>query len=378
MSLRQLIIDRIVNTGPITAAEFMRAALYEPRLGYYSRRPQRSGRKGDFFTSVDVGPLFGSLLAVQVEEMWQLMGRPSPVDIVEVGAGNGRLARDLLDALAELEPSLLEAVALRLVDTSDQARAAQIATLGPHVSRLVCGEAELPARITGIVYCNELLDAMPTHVVVMTHGGLQEIHVAVQGDRLVETLRPLSSPRLQQCLDRAGVRLEHGWRAEINLAAVEWVRAAMQRLDRGFLMIVDYGDEAARLYSAARASGTLASFQGHIASDPAGATRGPDWLSDPGERDLTAHVDFTSVRLAAEAAGATLLGLLDQTYFLMGLGISEHIASSGDPVADLKRRMAAKSLMLPGGLGSTHKVLLLGKGVGTPRLRGCSAGVRLT
>ena len=137
------------------------------------------------------------------------------------------------------------------------------------------------------------------------------------------------------------------------------------------MILIDYGHEARELYSAAHSAGTLTSFSGHRAAG-AETSPGAAWLQQPGERDITAHVDFTSIRLAAEAEGMTTIGLLDQTYFLMGL--MEHLA---DPQSAL-RSPQLKTLILPGGLGSTHKVLILGKGVGTPALKGCSFSRRVT
>ena len=163
--------------------------------------------------------------------------------------------------------------------------------------------------------------------------------------------------------------LEPGWRVEINLRAVDWIRDAARRLRRGFIILIDYGHEARELYSPTHAAGTLTTFARHH-EQPAPSHRhgAPPWLRSPGEQDITAHVDFTSVRAAAEAEGLTTLGFLDQTYFLLGLA-----AGNGPRSAIAERsRQRSKTLLMPGGLGSTHKVLILGKGVGTPALRGCS------
>jgi SAM-dependent MidA family methyltransferase len=167
------------------------------------------------------------------------------------------------------------------------------------------------------------------------------------------------------------VTLEPGWRVEINLRAVEWIRDAARRLQRGFLILIDYGHEARDLYSASHSAGTLTTFARHHSEGPESSAERPAWLQHPGDQDLTAHVDFTSVRAAAEAEGLTTIAFLDQTYFLLGL-------VDGLELDDLKARMALKTLVMPGGLGSTHKVLILGKGVGTPALRGCSFRVRIT
>ena len=158
------------------------------------------------------------------------------------------------------------------------------------------------------------------------------------------------------------------------------MKDAARRLARGFLLLIDYGHRAADLYSAGHAAGTLTAYTRHTAAGPeSDPDRTPGWLVDPGNRDITAHVDLTSLTQAAEDEGLAAIAALDQTYFLLGLGLAERLAeSSGDAPGDLQRRLALKTLMMPGGLGSTHKVLIFGRGVGSPRLRGCSFGVRLT
>jgi SAM-dependent MidA family methyltransferase len=384
---RVLIVERIRERGPMTVADYMELALYHPECGYYARASVRTGRAGDFFTSVDVGPLFGELLGVQVAEMWRILasGREPGAgdqgfDLVEAGAGSGRLARDLLDWLGAREPACYGALRLHLVERSAEARRDQGRALGSHAGRLASSSDALPARIDGVIYANELLDALPTHLVEMTDAGLREVFVDVDGDRLVERLDEVSSAELAPYLARAGASLEPGWRAEINLNASAWVRDTARRLARGFIVLVDYGHRAPDLYSAARASGTLASFARHTTEAPSTATGEVQaWLADPGTRDITAHVDLTSLAAAAADEGLTTMAMLDQTYFLMGLGLAERLAeSTGDGRRDLERRLALKTLMMPGGLGSTHKVLIFGRGVGSPPLRGCSFGTRLT
>ena len=220
MPLRDVIVERIRTHGPITFAEYMDLALYHPELGYYARADRRSGRAGDFFTSVDVGPLFGTLLARQFAEMSRLSEAPR-FDLVEAGAGRGRLARDVLDAAARDDPDLYAVVRLTLVERSPDARAAQPSVLGPHVAKLAESTAELPADVQGVIFGNELLDALPCHSVVMSKAGLREVYVDVSGHRLVERLLDPSSREIAAYLERAGARLRPGWRAEVNLAA--WV-----------------------------------------------------------------------------------------------------------------------------------------------------------
>ena len=351
----------------------MELALYDPTDGYYARAAQRSGRAGDFFTSVDVGPLFGELLATQLEEMFQLLRasdfRPQTSDfaLVEAGAGNGRLSGDILRALRDRHRALYSQVRLHLVEASAAARDAQAAALGDLRDRLASSSASLPESFEGVLIANELLDALPVHQVVMREDGLKEMYVAAA----LHTIEgPPSTPALQAYLDRLGITLEPGWRVEINLRAVEWIRDVARRLRRGFIILIDYGHEARELYSASHAQGTLTTFSRH----QTGMAQGVDaaWLERLGEQDITAHVDFTSVRDAAEAEGLTTVAFLDQTYFVLGL------VEAWTAPALAERAAALKTLVMPGGLGSTHKVMILGKGVGTPTLKGCSFSVRVT
>ena len=464
----------------------MELALYDPELGYYARAAQRSGRAGDFFTSVDIGPLFGELLEVQIEEMFRLLAAESglgaelarPFDLVEAGAGNARLSTDILRAATREHPDFYARIRLHLVEASAAARGAQRAMLAEVADRLISSESSLPASFEGMLVANELLDALPVHQVVMRTDGLREIYVSHQssvidpqspvislqsavGDqqssrpttddarpttddwRLTTVEGPPSTPALAEYLDRIAARLEPGWRVEVNLRAVEWIRDAARRLRRGFIIVIDYGHEARELYSASHSAGTLTTFYGHHSAGSELRPDAPAWMQSAGGQDITAHVDFTSVRRAAEAEGLTTLGFLDQTYFLLGLlqsddrlrrtflharetsarGSSEREGTSeasgggtpralknagssasgsleplrganapsssvenGIPAAmqqstaraDLKQNAALRTLLMPGGLGSSHKVLILGKNVGTPSLKGCSYRIRVT
>jgi SAM-dependent MidA family methyltransferase len=293
-------------------------------------------------------------------------------DLVEAAAGNGRLAADILAAARRRDPAFYDRIRLHLVDGSPAARAAQEEVLGGALERLASSTPDLPASFTGALLANELLDALPVHQMVMRRDGLREVYVDVSRDALRTIEGPPSTPELAAYLERLGIVLEPGWRVEINLRACEWIRAAARRLTRGFIILIDYGHEARELYSVTHAGGTLTTFARHTMAGPEGPDDAPAWLEDAGDRDITSHVDFTSVRMAAEAEGMTTIGFLDQTYFLIGLG-----AANLD-VSDLKKRLALKTLLMPGGLGSTHKVLILAKGVGVPALAGCSYKMRVT
>jgi SAM-dependent MidA family methyltransferase len=397
----------------MTVAAFMELALYHPELGYYARAARRSGRTGDFFTSVDVGPLFGELLEIQLAEMAAILNPECPIqdsfDLVEAGAGNGRLSADILGAARARASRFYDSIRLHLSEVSPQARAAHTSTLGDHAGRLVWSDSALPGSFEGVLIANELLDALPVHQVVMRDGGLREVYVAgrsvgdsdgarrlraegasanlaearahneraeaggsnraTDDEALALTEGPVSTPALNEYLEQLGVELQPGWRIEINLRAVEWIHAAARHLRRGFIMVIDYGHEARELYSPTHAAGTLTTFSRHQSTGPE-SPGVPAWLQSPGNQDITSHVDFTSVRAAAEAEGLQTLGFMDQTYFLLGLLPPD--------IGDRQSIRNLKTLILPGGLGSTHKVMIFGKGVGTPALRGCSYRMRVT
>jgi len=367
MSLHPLIADRIRDDGPLTVAAFMDLALYHPTGGYYATAAQRSGRSGDFYTSVDVGPLFGELLSGFVREAmqaWRRLGTdPAPFTLCEAGAGNGRLARDVLDALEIDAPDCHANVSVALVERSAAARAGQAATLGRHAPRLAWSADGLPSRVDGLILANELLDAMPVHRVAMTRRGLRELYVDLDRDGLVLREGALSTPRLAAYFDEIGVALARGAVADVSLAAIDWLRTAAGALGRGWIVLIDYGHEAAQLYAGPHTDGTLRSYRRHLVD---GATRGrdasPPWLSDPGSRDLTAHVDFTALQRTARAEGLEVLGFVDQTRFLAGLGLAGRLAgATGTSLADVKRRLAAQALVSPEGLGGSHRVLVLGR-----------------
>ncbi len=291
-----------------------------------------------------------------------------PFTLADAGASDGRLSQAMLAGLERFSPHIAARTRLLLVERSAVARQAQSRVLSPWPDHASCSE-ELPDTLHGVIVANELLDAMPVHQVVMTTDGLREVYVDVAGDRFISRQGPLSSDAVARQLSSVGVVLTPGAHAEVSITAIDWVRTAARRLVRGFLIVIDYGDEAATLYSEARAMGTLSTYTGH---QHMGGEESAPWLAHPGEQDITAHVDFSSVRAAAEAEGCITLGLMDQTYFLMAL--AHPLLDSFDQ----SERQAFRSLILPGGLGSTMKVLVLARNVGTPTLLGCSGASRLT
>ncbi len=350
---------RISAQGPITFAEFMEVALYHPEGGYYTSS-ERVGAAGDFYTSPSVHPAFGALLAVQLYQMWEFMGRPASFTVVEPGAGSGLLCRDILTASEWLPGGF--ARSLRYVCIDRRTTGGYEHSL-PRVSRIA--STALPLRgIVGCILSNELLDALPVHQVTAQQGTLREIFVALNGDQLVTQLGDPSTPILEQQLKDLGVELEEGQVAEVNLAMDRWIKEAALSLDRGFIMTIDYGRLADDLYSATeRFRGTLTTYRNHAQTDRP--------LERIGLQDMSAQVDFTSLIGAGEAAGLSYMGFTTQAAFLQNLGLAEFLQRPGSgPRRQVQTdRVGLHELAKPGGLGD-FKVLALGKRAGQRELWG--------
>jgi SAM-dependent MidA family methyltransferase len=369
--LLEFLAKRIRERGPMPFADFMRVALYAPGFGYYSRKDAR--RFADFYTSVDVHPIFGRLLARQLAEMWDALGRPAEFLAVEGGAGVGRLAGNILDFVERELGDFYGALRYVAIEQSAARRGEHAAALGRHLaSGHAVSETQLPESIpAGCIFSNELLDALPVHRVVREGGALREIYVALHGDKLVEETGALTTPEIAAYFQEQGVTLREGQQAESGLAACKWIVDAGRRLGRGFVLTVDYGHEAARLYSEQHNRGTVLAYAQHRVSE--------DLLAAPGEQDLTAHVNFTALDLWGRRAGLTRTGLVSQTAFLVAMGRGNEFADLYKPgateVERVRARLMLKTLIYPEGMGETFKVLIqhkLGEQMPPPKLTGLS------
>ena len=375
--------NRIRRHGRITFAEFMEVALFWPHGGYYMGQSP-VGAVGDYYTSPSVHPAFGALLAVQLLQMWQLLDCPRPFTVVEMGAGNGLLARDILDYSSHLASDFQRSLRYVCLDypavagiergaRSQQAMsrvAAAVPAIGINsvVSADLGGEKYgIPlSRVRGCILSNELLDAFPVHQVTVRQGRLEEVYVELQDQQLVETFGEPSRPELQARLERVGVELAEGQVAEINLGIDRWAREVASALEAGFVLTVDYGKTATRLYSAEeRPEGTLTTYYRHTQTD--------DPFRHVGGQDITAQVDFTAVVQAGRGQGLDFLGYTRQQEFLNNLGLrgwQRSLASLGlSPQETQANRAGIQDLVRSGGLGD-FKVLVQGKEVGKPRLWG--------
>ena len=363
--LARAIADRIRAHGPIPFAEYMRECLYHPQFGYYSKPESR--RFADFYTSVDVHPIFGRLLARQFAEMWELVGRPREFFTVETGAGIGRLASQILDFAEQKLPDFYGALRYVAVEQSAARREQHHETLRTHVENgRAISATDLPPQIpAACIFSNELLDAFPVHRVFVENGALREIYVGVNGQGFAEELGPLTSAPIAQYFQEQRITLREGQQAEVNLEAREWIIEAGRRLGCGFVLTVDYGHEAAELYDERHMRGTLLAYSKHRATE--------DFFERPGEQDLTAHFNFTALDLWGRCAGLRRTGCVSQMAFLVALGRANEFADlydGGSEVERVRARLSLKSLIHPEGMGETFQVFIQHKGITQPKLTG--------
>lgn len=311
----------------------MERALAEPGLGYYATSTERPTRDGDFLTAPELHPFFGRCLGRHLADSWTDLGRPSRFTVREWGAGHGALAEAVQAGLAADGSPLAGRLEWQPVDLAGRH---PVAPTGP---------------VVGVVLANELLDALPVHRLARLDGRLVELFVAWRDGWFVEEPGPPSTPALGARLRDEGVELAEGQRAEVSLAAIDWLARAAGELERGWLLVIDYGHPAAELYGRRRLAGSLVTYRDHRAGD--------DPFVAIGRQDITAHVDLTAIGAAAEAAGLLPAGHWRQADFLAGLGLGELLYDLGrrpdtDAPAYLLARSAVARLLDPRHLGGFH------------------------
>jgi SAM-dependent MidA family methyltransferase len=315
-ALEALIAERVRTLGSIDFAEFMTLALYHPRYGYYLACDPSL----DYQSSPNVHPVFGAALARQLAAFWRALEEPPRFDVFEAGAGDGRLAGDVLRYLRQAEPQLYAALRYVIQDAAyahrDPSRLLEDAGLS---SDKVTVATDLPAAgsIEGCILSNELLDALPFRRVRRRAGRLYELRVGLDGERFVDVEAPPAAA-IEAYFDALGLLPGEGCDAEVLLETPRWLASAAGALRRGYLLTLDYGYEAAALYAAWRRRGTLLTFYRH--------TSGDDPYVRIGRQDITASVDLTTLRRAGEAAGLQTIFDMSQTEWLAQLGIGEALA----------------------------------------------------
>jgi len=371
-ALEAAIRAEIEAHGPISFARFMEIALYDAERGYYRGAVPRPGRGGDFLTAPEAHPIFGRAIARFADDLWRTLGQPTDFTIREHGAGGGALAEAIVAGLDADGSGALDALHYRVVEIEPAREAAVRARLEP-AGRAGVLEADDGQPIDGLVIANEVLDALPTHRVVVRDGELREILVGVGPDGgLVDVEAAPTTPLLARRLADESIVLAEGQRAEICLALGPWVAGVASGLRRGAVLLIDYGHPAGELYDPRRrAAGTLAAYLRHQVHD--------DPFRAIGRQDLTAHVDVTAVERAAVAAGLDHVGTTTQSAFLDGLGAGEILVGyQSGPKATLQDYLTARAALVrmidPAAMGR-FRVIVFGRGlpVGTS-LRGVSAG----
>ncbi|MCL2345050.1 MAG: SAM-dependent methyltransferase [Desulfobulbus sp.] len=356
--LRQYLADDIdAQGGWLSFSRFMEGVLYAPGLGYYAAGARKFGAAGDFVTAPEMTPLFAQSLARQVAE-----GMVASVPVVcEVGAGSGRLAADLLLALEARQILPERYFILDLSADLRQRQQATIAQAAAHLAGRVVWLDRLPETFSGVVLANELLDALPVDIVAWRADGIFSRGVSLAADGgFTWNERPASGALLaaaEEIAEQCG--LPPGFESEIGLASRAWTAEWGHRLQRGLLLLIDYGFPRREFYHPQRGRGTLMCHYRHRAH--------PDPFYLPGLQDVTAHVDFTAIAAAADSAGLDALGYASQGRFLLDCGILDRLGEiPADSVDYLRAASEVNKLLLPHEMGELFKVLALGRGLTEP------------
>jgi len=363
-NILQETIHQSVNQR-ITFAEFMDRVLYHPQEGYYISKDAAIGPQGDFVTSSHMGHDFGELLAVQFVELWKYLDHPSPFHLVEMGAGQGLIAADVLAYLENHHSECFRALKYFIIEKSDALRQVQRQRLAPWQGQVRWTNLDQLAdgSITGCFFSNELVDALPVHLVEQTEAGLQEVYVtALESEKtgnveLREAVGPLSTPQLGEYFSFVGVNFSPpqylpGYRTEVHLAALDWITTVAAKLQQGYVITIDYGYPADRYYGQVRSQGTLQCYYRHAHHN--------DPYIHLGHQDITAHVNFTALEKQGEQCGLETIGSTQQAMFLMALGLGDRLndlAQIQETDADtlnraIQRRDKLHQLINPLGLGN--------------------------
>ncbi len=373
--LEEVIIDKIKNEGRITFRSFMEMALYYPELGYYSSPETTIGKKGDFYTSPHLHPIFGAMIAKCFLEMWILLGKPSDFVAVEMGAGIGYLCKDIIDYLhkSSKDPVLpeelndfLKSFRYVIVEPYQHFQEKQKELLNDNANRNITWVNSLNeiSNITGCIFSNELLDAFPVHLIEMDED-LKELYLNHDGQGFIEEKGAISTTNITDYIKDFGISLPAGYKTEINLQVKEWLKEASSVLSRGFILTIDYGYTTREYYDEDRSNGTLLCYHKHQLNE--------DPYKHIGYQDITAHINFSALKKWGGELGLKTTGYSPQGTFLTASGIDEVImelySDSPDYLLEISK---IKGLIMPQGMGESHSVMAQYKGEGSPELRGFS------
>ena len=354
----------------ITFADYMNWVLYHPEYGYYSINKPKLGAEGDFVTSPYLGSDFGEMLAEQFFQIWEIMDCPNAFTLVEMGAGQGILASDILLYLKKKYPDFFKSLNYIIIEKSNFLKAQQQhqlkKTLSDSISIQWCDLEDIPNNnIIGCFFSNELVDAFPVHQIIVQDQQLQEIYITLDSEvKFKEIIAELSTEKITDYfklidIDLCSNSYPERYRTEVNLAALDWIKTLVTKLNQGFILTIDYGYTAQRYYLPSRKEGTLQCYYQHSHHN--------DPYLNIGRQDITTHVNFTALQLYGKDWGIDGVGFTQQALFLMALGLGDRISALSQPsnysISEiLQRRECLHSLIDPMGLGN-FGVLLQSKGL---------------
>jgi SAM-dependent MidA family methyltransferase len=340
--------------GWVSFARYMELALYAPGLGYYMAGARKLGRDGDFVTAPEISSLFGRAVARQLRQLADLV----PGDVLEIGAGSGVLAADLLLELERLGGAPAHYLILELSPDLRERSRDTIAARAPHLIERVAWLNQLPPRFEGVIVGNEVLDAMPVHVFQRDGGRVHELGVALENGEFRWKPREESAPA---AIDPSWFPVD-GCRGEVQLVACAFIRGLGHMLTRGAALFFDYGFPRREYYHPQRVRGTLMCHYRHRAHD--------DPFLLPGLQDMTSHIDFTAIAEAGRDAGLELLGYASQAQFLVNCGITDLLgeAPAAEVAAYAPLAAQVQKLTSPAEMGELFKVIALAKGLRGPLL----------
>jgi SAM-dependent MidA family methyltransferase len=352
--LVQFIAETIQRDGPQPFAWFMEQALYHPRLGYYASGRAKIGRRGDFFTNVSVGSVFGRLLAAQFGEVWERLGSVANFSVVEQGAHHGEFAHDVLTAAEKQSPGFFENLRYHIIERFPILRDRQAETLKRFRGKIAWHDSLGSLEpFTGIHFSNELFDSLPVHLIVSTGTGWREKVVDIEAGKFVFRDRAITDAEMIAEMAKRPDRAA-GFEMEINLAALHLIDALAKKLVRGYVIAIDYGFARDQLTAPDRVAGTLQIRAQH--------RRLGSPFDEIGQADISTHVDWTALTERAEKRCLHLTGFTDQHHFLTGL-MSRFLGHQIEKTADAKDRRALQTLVHPEMLGRAFQILALGKEV---------------
>ena len=309
VQLSEIIIKRIKKEGPISFKDFMEMALYYPKLGYYNATQNKIGADGDFYTSPYISADFGAMIGRQIEEMWKNLGK-EPFKIIEYGAGTGLLCHDILEYLKN-NNALYDTLNYCIIEKSVSMREIEKRHLKEKVSWYNSIQ-DIP-QINGCILSNELIDNFSVHQVIVDEE-LKEIFVDYK-EGFVEILKP-ANKKLIHYFKTLNVQLPKGFRTEVNLQAISWIKEVSSSLQKGYIITIDYGSLSSDLYTSRRSCGTLLCYHKHQKND--------NPYQFIGEQDITTHINFSALSQWGLHYGIKSCGMVDQAQFLLGLGIKDY------------------------------------------------------